>query len=322
MILRQLFLLLLFYCLISCESSVDQLHDQYSKAALATAPSFTTVYQPVEMPEPIIAKLIANPETGLMKVVVSILNTTEDTLKLTPNDFTLSTEGGGNAHPLNLQNPVTVLPGEQAHTTLHFSPTHSRLFYSLTGMSGDLNKEYSLHINFFEKTETVKWQLPEQIHKTYLVNNGITQKTNIFLPAIDVEKQKDWQIKHEMNEFVFSGDSEVSAAGINMRFQAYQLSDTLYLSVRIVNHSTHDMNIYPKAFFLKYNEQLAAPLELKEIVRLRKSERFIHTFKYLTKELPQGFSLLKESIKVMNIEKEHDLLVSNLKFQMIKYGYE
>lgn len=317
MILRNFIFISISLLLFSCGKSIDQEHERYSSAGAVENPAFSIDFGTVEgLDETVKARLLANPQTQELMVLLSIMNSSKDTIKLDVNNFQLFTEEGNTVQPNNIETSVAIAPEELVHINLKFSIINSRLLYTTTGLTGDLNQAYQLIIDTKKHTVALNWLLPEKTFLQYKSNHGIEDGATVFMPVMDEDAQKSHQVISGMNEFVYSGSTEIAAAGINILFQSYHLKGTLHLSIKLVNHSIHEVLIYPKAFLLRLDQQLLAPVHNSDLIRLKRSERYSGTFTYVIDKAPIQFSLLKETINVLLADGEKNLFATDLTFHI------
>ncbi|WP_040495075.1 hypothetical protein [Fulvivirga imtechensis] len=317
MILRNIILISISLWVFSCGKSIDKQHAQYIGGVMTDNPAYSVDFGTAEnTSQTVRARLLANPGTQELIVLLSMMNTTKDTITLTPNDFRLSTEEGNTVQPVNLDTTTAITPENIVHLKLKFSIINSRLFYSTTGLAGDMNQEYQLKVNFRGHPITLDWRLSEEVFNNYSGSYGIEEKVIVFMPELDENAQKSYQVLNGMNTFIHSGGTEIATAGINTRFRSYHIKDTLHLAVRLVNHSDHEIRIYPEGFVLRLDHQLLIPGQTTGPVHLKKSERYIGSFTYVVDKTPVRFLLLKEAIKILPANNERNLFANDLTFKV------
>lgn len=278
-------------------------------------PSFSLMFRNEPLTELTVGKanvqLVANPETGVIMAIMSIYNTTNDTIRLHPSDFSLYTEGGSTVTATGQADIPALAPGKIINTTCQFPIVNSRLFYSFTQLPGDIRRKYNLNIDLAGTPKTITRSIDEKEHMEYLKTHGKEAKSIIYVPEPDVEEQQQYQKDAGMSDFVFADNTEISTAGVNMHFKAYQIGDSLSIAVRIVNHSIHQISINPDRFF--HIDGITKSTE-NQPIPLRKSQRYIDTFRFHTTKAPDKFLLMKESVHVMIDGKKHPLFSSDINF--------
>ncbi len=301
--------------MLSCTPDHERSAQKYFTDQLNVYPDFRLKFQSVpEAPDPdyqLMGQLVADPDLGLLRADIVFVNRSDQQVVLETAHVTLETEGGNFCEPTDLTDPWGIGPGASDKKSLRFKPVNNRWLFMKTGLSGDLNHAYVLRINLPSGAVSTRFQLSSGDWETYNKQYGTETSLTLFSPHIDITRQQQYQSSQGRSGFVYADQNEISIAGANLQFGAYQLKDTLYLNVKIVNHGNDVIHLYPGQLNLVSDE---SPQVDTEPFLLKKSQRFIRSYQFLSPEAPDSFSLSKRFILIPSGQGETELLVRDIRF--------
>ncbi|UII30830.1 hypothetical protein LVD17_21285 [Fulvivirga ulvae] len=288
------------------ETSALSFQQKYPKFS-----DYSLEYKTTTPPDDMQICLFANPLTAKVLIYVRQTDKVYNT-PFSPEMFSIIAHEGGRAHA------TEIIPADSTHPELSyivpFDVVHDRWFYKKTGLPGDLSLSYSLEIENLD--QVLNFEIDKEHYRQYQKNDGLTKLTTLYNTYVDTAAQKSYQLSNGLSGFLHADDTEISSAGINLSLQAYQLSDSLKLSVKIVNHSNYELLIQPDVFILKSGSMLLQPVTSRTgMIQLRKGDRFIQDFIYFPEQEIAQFALLKEGIQVLADVNPTNLLIENLQFR-------
>lgn len=243
-----------------------------------------------------------------------MVNLSDQAINLDYSHFTLETPGGNYSQPNNLIDPISIAPGELVKVDLLFTPVNNRRLFMKTGLRGDLNSNYTLHIEHESLTLSFSYEIPEEAWKVYQSSHTKENEVSILNASINTAVQQKYQIQWGKSDFVHADENEISIAGTNLRFNAFQVQDTFNLHVKIVNHGNDLLSVSPEAI----NSALGAEAVLLsgdlKTTRLDKSQRFIQKYVFYSPEPIENFQIEKGFLMLPEEDKNTPLLADNIKF--------
>ena len=258
----QLFFPLFVWSCQSKESPVNQLslHLPYQYKLTKT------VDEPAEVPMAV--ALLALPKQEL-QVRITLQNTGRDSLWINLPEANLLNKKGWRASPLLEGRARQLLLAGQADTLLlNYQPVSQGRLFRQAGIRGPLEQQYRLPLSFLQSAigepvskDTLTFTMPGNLFRSYLQETGFASP--MLLYAMEAgEKQKERLNNRLKSLFAGSNQSgygrimegEVFMAGINTRLAVFGKGDSLFLNLRIINHSPKPLELIPAFFRLSADE--------------------------------------------------------------------
>jgi hypothetical protein len=166
---------------------------------------------------------------------------------------------------------------------LSFAPVNNGLLNHRIGLAGDYLQTYAIVLKSVyhqkERTDTVQFCMDEQVYRAYHEQRKSYQpQIYIAQPSANAQQeQQAYWIKHtgEPGTAQFS-ENEYFVGGINMRHTLYQVGDSLFLRLKLVNHSPEAIYIKPAEIKTTAPDGVLVPTSLPaaDSVVMRKGERW------------------------------------------------
>ncbi len=180
---------------------------------------------------------------------------------------------------------IILAPNQFLMDSLVFEPINSLKLYQAIQHKGDLEKTYSLDLGFIQNKEgigitekEVLFSAQEEAYNSYIKSHGEEDLINIFAP----------QLESKTNQ-------EILTNGVNSKFTAYTIKDTLFITIRIVNHGEEALIITPSAFHI--NEKASSKYDSLQNIVIRKGDRYSNTFTHKISPKLKEFTLSLSAIK-------------------------
>lgn len=311
--MRYFSVILFACCICACQSSVEkaesspsfqQQHPEFSDYSLE--------YVLSESPDDLDAALFANPATGKILVYLTYSGKKEHGAVLSSGALSISAPEGGRASASEI---IQATPATTNQSFLvPFEVINDLKFYKKTGLRGDLCPSYSLELSALNTVLT--FEAGQVRYNQYIKDFGTEKLTATYGVVADTAAQRSYQISRGLSSFLHVDDTEISSAGANLHFQAYQIADSLKVAVKIVNHSNYELLIQPDVFIIKSGNQLLQPSTSHlEMVQLRKGDRFIQDFVYFPNQELVEFDVLKEAVQIIADANPANLFTSDIRFR-------
>jgi len=245
-------------CTTGTSSPVSSVEDAYA----------TGSYQAFGVAEGVEATLFGDVSSPVASLALRIQNTTQEPLSVDLSQVSLFPEGGIKS-TAELAGIVTLEPGNTFADTLPIRPIHQARTHLEYGWAGVPTWQYSLPLSFISSAEAevregsitldLVGSVPEQV---------VAQLFQLSPDEAWMDEQRDhWQdllgqlaqqLKLEAEAtgeefrlafdphtapFVHASLPELSCGGVNLRLTSHQLGDSLYVGLRMVNHSYFTVSI-------------------------------------------------------------------------------
>ncbi len=180
---------------------------------------------------------------------------------------------------------IILAPNQFLTDSLVFEPINALKLYQAIQHKGDLENAYSLDLGFIQNKEgigiiekSVLFSAQEEAYNSYIKHHGEESLISIFEP----------QLESKTNQ-------EILTNGVNSEFTAYTIKDTLFMTIRIVNHGEEVLIINPSAFHI--NESTTTKYDSIQNIVIRKGERYLNTFTHKISPKLKEFTLSLSAIK-------------------------
>ncbi len=182
------------------------------------------------------------------RIIINLaINRLTNDLSLSLSDWELETMEGARSLPINQGNAQ---PGNISKTELIFEPTNSLNLFRQTGLKGMLLPSYQLT---YKGNAVADLRMPETIYESYKKDK---KEPGIFFLSMK-DDFKDKELAHlkanlglEKNG-VEIHEQEVLIDGVNLVLNAYSFNDTLFIKLKLVNHSLFPVKMKPGAITLQ-----------------------------------------------------------------------
>ncbi len=284
----------IFYCvlfLLSCAPEEDSLQ----KPKVEENPTLLT-YESNDFSNARIAVksvLLANKETGKLELRLHVLNKLEVPTKFDFMQIQLATKGGTRASPEYTEEFLTEIEaGEQAIYSLDFlRPIHSKEVFHAIEYIGDLNPAYEMSLDFVGfPNKKVVFNAKTEDYQSYLSEFGKEGKYRKY----SFSGKEDWEAKMKScfnydtpTKAVSWREGEWNIGGAIGKIIIYKLGDSLFVTSRVSNQSSINLNIEPEKLQICDSEggncqkpsSLAISMKTRENPRdagfvIQKAERF------------------------------------------------
>ena len=262
------------------------------------------------------AQFYGRSRDGQVRIDLLLQHTLPKPLVLEPTVFTLHTPGGNYSQPFSPDALASLERGKNYRLTLFFQPIHDRRFFMRTGMNGDLNHQYALEMNVPGVATEYHFEMADTIWSNYPDKNGIENEVLFFQPTIDWEAQQAYQKVMGRSEFVHTDENEMAMAGVNVQLHSYHWRDTLYLNLKLVNHSNDQLYVHPTD--LRHTLSPLKNLEKEEQEHtLRKSQRFIESYRFY-RPAPIDSFMIPKTLITFDTGERLPLLADHIYFHPTK----
>ena len=180
---------------------------------------------------------------------------------------------------------ITVDPNQYITDSIVFEPINSLELYQAIQHKGDLEKEYTLGLDFIQNKEgepiiknEVLFSTSEANYNSFIKNYREEDAISIYAP----------QLENKTNQ-------EILINGVNCEFTAYAIRSTLFVNIRIVNHGEEELIITPSTFGISNNP--APKYDALQNIVIRKGDRYIKSFEYEISPKLKAFDLSLRGIK-------------------------
>ncbi|MBL6449041.1 hypothetical protein JMN32_22205 [Fulvivirga sp. 29W222] len=315
--MRYIIIILITSLSFACQPQREEVNTQALFQRYPQFSGYTFEYKTKTSPDNLHIKFFANPSTGHVLAWITYTDDFAGKDIFSPEGLSITAFEGGRANPREVI-PVDPAIAKQS-LLIPFEVVNDRWFYKKTNLIGDLCPSYSLKITSLNKK--IEFEANKSSYNQYLEKHGIKRATTLYNVALDTLTQSNYQVSNGLSSFLHADENELSLAGINLQLQAYQLKNSLKLSVKIVNHGKHELLIQPDVFIIKSNSKLIQPeIFSSELKQLRKGDRFIQDFVYPTDHELKQFTLLKEAVQVIINTKPVNLFIQNIEFKKTNYS--
>lgn len=242
--------LLLFGFLFSCTPAEDELEPpqfgENESVLVYKAEDFSNVRIAIK------SVLLANKKTGKMELRMTALNKLEAPFKFDFMQAQLASKGGTRAATEYTEEFMTrIEAGEQANYRLDFlRPIHSKEVFHAIEYIGDLNPSYELSLDFIGfPNKTITFNANSDAYQGYLDEFGMEGKFKKF----SFSGKAEWE-QSMLNCFSYDTpaksvswqDGEWNIGGVIGKMVVYRFKDSLYISSRIANQSSLNLNVEPE----------------------------------------------------------------------------
>lgn len=304
----------------ACEKDYDQLAANHFSNTLGNHPEHTLQFEEGVSTSSenyqLFSQLSASPDDRSVIVPFLLVNQSDSSILVNSSNFTLHTPDGNFGQPQNMNDELSIEPGGLLQATLLFQPINNRRLFIKTGNRGDLNQEYELKTDLAGEQLSTTHQIPSSVWNNYIAHMGVEKNIKIFIAKLDADRQKEYQVMDGKSDFVHVDENEISIAGTNLQFNAFQVQDTFNLHIKIVNHGNDMVYVAPE--YLSDILGADAPL-LKgdlETYKLEKSKRFINKYQFYSPKSLDKFIIPKEFIVVPKDDSNKTLLIDNIGFEV------
>ncbi len=223
---------------------------------------------------------------GEIIVVFYLKNKSNTNFTINYSQAQLSTKEHLRSSPVHFADKViTLAPKQYITDSLIFEPINSLELYQAIQHKGDLEKDYSLGLDFIQNKDRepiikkeVLFSAQEEAYNSYTKSNGEENLINIFAPQL-----------------VSKTNLEILINGVNSKFTAHTITDTLFVNIRIVNHGEEALVITPTTFRISKNP--TSKHDTLQNIVIRKGERYLNTFAHKISPELKEFKLSLRGIK-------------------------
>ena len=327
MIIRFLFLILLFLCQVSCSRNTEislpeDLNQQYPIA-------FETSNIKTPNGISVQAGLWANATGDTILFHSRIKNNAKTKIKISPYSLQIQTQEGYRSNPLTQSKELSVQPNSTKFVTYRFSPVNNKFLYLHTGNKGDLDSCYLFNLNFIRdingKSLTdslINFNVKKEAFKNYKQKYAKDQSFSLYELSKENQENRRKQLdylqslrksnltgksKFERNlkpSLRFS-ETEIMMDGVILTSKFFHVNDSLFLNLRLVNHGIGSLHFVPDSIHIVNSDsgnqikQYPTGSAKSELI-LRKGDRFqaLLNFGYYEnppQEIIADFSALKYS---------------------------
>lgn len=315
-----LFVLIIF-CLSSCAPDHDKIAQEYFIEEANNNPEYSVAFETVgpakNQPISLITQLNVAPEDKKMMALIAIINNSNEQLTLDGGHFTLQTGDGDFSQPSEAFDPITIEPGDMATQRLMFTPINNRRLFMKTGMRGDVNKNYELKVNLPSGELSSTFEMSSSQWDNYISMHSDENEVKLFFPSIDREAQQSYQVAKGKTDFIHADENEISVAGTNLQFNAFQVQDTFNLHIKIVNHGNDLLYVVPEHLSEILGDKAQLLEGQIETSKLDKSKRFIQKYQFYTPTAIDSFSVSKEFVVLEPNSEDSHLFAGDIKFEVM-----
>lgn len=243
-------LLLLFLSFLSCAPKKDSLQkplfEENESLLIYKSEDFSNVRIAIK------SVLLANKETGKLELRMNVLNKLEAPFKFDFMQIQLATKGGTRAAPEYTEEFLTKIDaGEQASYSLDFlRPIHSKEVFHAIEYIGDLNPAYEMSLDFIGfPNKTIVFNANSENYQSYLSEFGKEGKYKKY----SFSGKDDWETKMKScfnydtpTKAVSWREGEWNIGGVVGKMMIYKLGDSLFVTSRVSNQSSINLNIEPE----------------------------------------------------------------------------
>jgi hypothetical protein len=200
----------------------------------------------------------------------TIKNKSGDRIALNPELWELHCSDGSRTLPIKVSGDEYALnPGASAKIMMFFEPVHDRQLYQQTGLRGDIDSHYRLQCNVNTNKLPVSQEIFLEANKKNYQDAisafGLTKTTKPYAvaemssPGND-KQEKDFSIDPvSSQDNIRMSDNEILANGFWTRFASFYKSDTLFVTMRMVNQSLSPVVIHIPELKLLFQNEFASP---------------------------------------------------------------
>lgn len=241
-------------------------------------------------------------------------NRSSQALNITPAEATLLTDDERRQLPILAEDATiyTIPTGSEQELVWQYQPVNDLYLYQRSGLSGSLQQQYRLPLSFISGwSDTLSFCFSQQAFLHYKIK-AEQQRPQLFRPSSNVTtreaaaRQEIYWNKMARTALLETGgsayfsDQEFFSSGVNLRNALFARGDSLYLSLQIINHSPHVLQLQPGQIRIATNKQQFSPHTIAQTseeflpeqnssMSLRKGERLALMLVY---PLPEQDSLL------------------------------
>lgn len=183
-----------------------------------------------------------------------------------------------------------------------------------TGLRGDLNRSYTLKIESKPLNLSAIFEMPEQNWNNYQASYGTESGVSIFNASINANAQQKYQVESGKSDFVHADENEISVAGTNLQFNAFQVQDTFNLHIKIVNHGNDLLSVSPVSINTALGKEAVLLSGDLDPARLDKSKRFIQKYVFYSPKPIENFRIDKEFLVLPSANTSNPLLAEDIQF--------
>ncbi|MCG8391410.1 MAG: hypothetical protein MJA30_38015 [Cytophagales bacterium] len=305
---RSVLFLLSIFVVLSCSTGFEDAANAFFVEVQQANPGFDVPFVPGSLPSEqklkLDAQLYGASSSGQVQVDLVIRHALSTPLVLNATDFTLHTPDGNFSHPVPVDTGLSIPPKMNYSFSLLFKPVHDRRFFMHTGMRGDLNQQYTLQVKLPQEKYEYHFKMADSTWLDYRQNHAAQDQVVLFKPTLDKKAQKEYQVASGRPSFVHWDENEIAMAGINLQLRSYHWLDTLYLDLRLVNHSTEALYVHPGE--LQYVQDFENELKKEKNGPhvIRRSQRWIKEYRSYHPVPPDSLILRKKFITKDSLGRE------------------
>ena len=296
--------------------------------------------------------LCANASGDTLLFYGQIQNNRKSSIVIFPYLLQIQTLENHRSNPISVRPKTVLLPDSSQSFVYKFTPINNKYLYSRTEKRGDLDSCYFIDFNFIRGTnghsitdQVIKFNANKKLFSNYLNRfaneHSITlyelTKENSHIEAIQLNYLKKLHknsltnhavVKENLQSSLQFSETEIVMNGIVLTTKFYHNNDSLFLNLKLINHSSEYLNFSPDSIQIisidpeigkKVRHQVVSAVTKSEGHKsiLKKGDRMqtqlnFGYFKHPPLEIKVDFSTLKihpQKIKVFSF---------NPTFKMIK----
>ncbi|MBS1680112.1 MAG: hypothetical protein JST48_00220 [Bacteroidetes bacterium] len=199
-----------------------------------------------------IKKVICRKDSNWLRVTLTLNNPTLNTVGIALTDWEIETQEGIRSPAINTSDSVIQIGSNKiSKIELLFDPINSLKLFRQTGIKGSLLQSYKL--NYRETKGHIYLAASKKTYEAYLKNQE--RPKIFFIDTMNLFKKQELnylQANLGLNKNgVEIHDEEFLINGLNLILNIYAYKDTVYLKMKVVNHSVFPINIKPGAITLR-----------------------------------------------------------------------
>ncbi|PKQ64735.1 hypothetical protein BZG01_13730 [Labilibaculum manganireducens] len=185
--------------------------------------------------------LCANASGDTLLFYGQIRNNRKSSIVISPYLLQIQTLENHRSNPISVRTKTVLLPDSSQSFVYKFTPINNKYLFSRTEKRGDLDSCYFIDFNFIRDTnghsitnQVIKFNANEKLFSNYL--NNFAHEHSITLYELTKEKLQ--------SNFQFS-ETEIVMNGIVLTTKFYQDNDSLFLNLKLINHSSEYLKFSP-----------------------------------------------------------------------------
>lgn len=223
-------------------------------------------------------------------------NTSKQNLSIKPYVIELKTEEHYRCTPFRPGKDVLIRPGDTQFFSYAFVPVNNKRIYQHTSLAGDLNKSYSIQLNFIFDEHA------KRISKSDIIFTVNSDDWSMYSERMasdhqftlyDMKKPSEEQLREQDQHIrklyrllqinkphvnLRCSETEILMNDIVLTNKLFAYKDSLYLNVRLINHGNFSLHFIPDSLHVNHPAQNYVrgntSIQKGEQILLKKGDRF------------------------------------------------